>query len=147
MRVLIEGGADASLRDDKRGGINTLLAVMTGPELPSLIEADRRPTEDEAIAAIDFLLEHGVKPTIANDMGTTALHMAALRDYPAVIRHMAEKGADLNVADSEGYTPLDYALGHLPKKLRAKPPADATSAAELRKLGAREKEEQRTAAR
>jgi hypothetical protein len=147
MRVLIEGGADPSLRDDKRGGINTLVAVMMGPELPSLIEADRRPTEEEAIAAIDFLLDRGVKPTLANDMGTTALHMAALRDYPAVIRHMAEKGADLNVADSEGYTPLDYALGHLPKKLRAKPPADATSAAELRKLGAREKEEQRTAAR
>jgi len=147
MRVLIEGGADPSLRDDKRGGINTLLAVMTGPELPSLIEADRRPTEEEAIAAIDFLLARGVKPSIANDVGTTALHMAALRDYPAVIRHMAEKGADLNVADGEGYTPLDYALGHLPKRLRAKPPADATSAAELRKLGAREKAEPRTAAR
>jgi ankyrin repeat protein len=147
MRVLIEGGADPSLRDDKRGGINALLAVMMGPELPSLIEADRRPTEDEAIAAIDFLLDHGVKPAIANEMGTTALHMAALRDYPAVIRHLAERGVDLNVADGEGYTPLDYALGHLPKRLRAKPPADAASAAELRRLGAREKEEQRTAAR
>jgi ankyrin repeat protein len=147
MRVLIEGGADPSLRDAKRGGINTLLAVITGPELPSLIEADRRPTEEEAIAAIDFLLDHGVAPAIANDMGTTALHMAALRDYPGVIRHMAERGVDLNVADGEGYTPLDYALGHLPKKLRARPPADAASAAELRKLGAREKDEQRTAAR
>ena len=147
MRVLIEGGADPSLRDAKRGGINTLLAVMTGPELPSLIEADRRPTEEEAIAAIDFLLEHGVAPTIANDIGTTALHMAALRDYPGVIRHMAERGVDLDVGDGDGYTPLDYALGHLPKKLRAKPPADAASAAELRKLGAHEKDEQRTAAR
>ncbi|MEO8467068.1 MAG: ankyrin repeat domain-containing protein [Gammaproteobacteria bacterium] len=147
MRVLIDGGADPSLRDEKRGGINTLVAVITGPELPSLIEAERRPTEEEAIAAIDFLLGRGVKPALANDMGTTVLHMAALRDYPAVIRHMAEKGADLNVADGEGFTPLDYALGHLPKRLRAKPPADATSAAELRKLGAREKDEQRTAAR
>ena len=89
-----------------------------------------------------------MQPSIANDIGTTALHMAALRDYPGVIRHMAERGADLNVADSEGFTPLDYALGHLPKKLRAKPPAEITAAAaELRKLGAREKEEQRTAAR
>ena len=148
MRVLIEGGADPSMHDEKRGGINPLVAVMTGPELPALISADRRPTEDEAIAAIDFLLDQGVKPTIANDLGATALHIAALRNYPGVIKHMAERGADLNVADHEGYTPLDYALGHLPKKLRAKPPTDITAAATaLRELGAREKEDDRTAAR
>ena len=147
MRVLIEGGADPSLRDDKRGGVTPLLAVMMGPELPSLIEADRRPTEDEAIAALDFLLDHGVEPSIANDLGTTALHMAALRDYPGVIRHMAERGVDLNVADREGFTPLDYALGRLPSKRRAKPPADNAAAAALRELGAHGKDEQRTAAR
>jgi uncharacterized protein len=148
MRALIEGGADPSLRDDKRGGINTLLAVTMGPELPSLIEAERQPTEEKAIAAIDFLLDHGVDPSIANDVGATALHIAALRDYPGVIRHMAERGANLNVADREGLTPLDYALGHLPSKMRGKPPADVTAAAtELRKLGAHEKEQQRTAAR
>ena len=148
MRVLIEGGADPSMHDERRGGINPLLAVMTGPELPALIEADRRPSEHEAIAAIDFLLDHGVAASIANDIGTTALHVAALRDYPGVIKHMAERGVDLNVADREGYTPLDYALGHLPSKMRGKPPADiSAAAAELRKLGAREKQEQRTAAR
>ncbi len=148
MRVLIEGGADPSLRDEKRGGVTPLLAVMMGPELPSLIEADRRPSEDEAIAAIDFLIDHGVQPSIANNLGTTAVHMAALRNYPAVIRHMAHRGADLNVADREGFTPLDYALGHLPSKMRGKPPADITAAATaLRELGAREKEQPRTAAR
>jgi uncharacterized protein len=148
MRVLIEGGADPSLHDDKRGGINPLVAVMTGPELPALIEAEPRPSEREAVAAIDFLLDHGVDASIANAIGATALHIAALRNYPGVIRHMAERGVDLNVADREGYTPLDYALGHLPSKMRGKPPAEITAAAaELRKLGAREKQEQRTAAR
>jgi ankyrin repeat protein len=148
MRVLIEGGADPSLHDEKRGGMNTLVAVMTGPELPALIEADRRPTEEEAIAAIDFLLDHGVSPSIANDLGATALHMAALRDYPGVIKHMAQRGADLNVADREGFTPLDYALGHLPSRMRGKPPAEITAAATaLRELGAREKDGERTAAR
>jgi ankyrin repeat protein len=148
MRVLIEGGADPSLHDDKRGGITPLLAVTMGPELPSLIEAERQPTEEKAIAAIDFLLDHGVAPTIANDIGTTALHMAALRNYPGIVRHMAERGADLNVADREGLTPLDYALGRLPPRLRAKAPgADSAVAAALRELGARGKEEQRTAAR
>ena len=147
MRVLIEGGADPSLHDDKRGGVTPLLAVLMGPELPSLIEADRQPSEEAAIAAVDFLLDRGVQPSVANDMGTTALHMAALRAYPGVIRHMAGRGADLNVPDREGFTPLDYALGNLPKRLRAKPPADNAAAAALRELGAHGKDEQRTAAR
>jgi ankyrin repeat protein len=150
MRVLIEAGANPSLRDEKRGGITPLLAVTMGPELPSLIEAERRPTEAEAIPAIDFLLDHGVDPSIANDMGTTALHMAAMRNYPGIIKHMAERGANLNVKDLEGLTPLDYALGHLPARLaRGKtPPADVTdAAAALRELGALGKDEQRTAAR
>jgi ankyrin repeat protein len=148
MRVLVEGGADPSLHDEKRGGITPLLAVMVGPELPALIEADRQPTEKQAIAAIDFLLDHGVAAGISNDLGSTALHMAALRDYPGVIRHMAERGADLNVADREGLTPLDYALGRLPPRLRAKAPgADAAATVALRELGAHGKAEQRTAAR
>jgi ankyrin repeat protein len=147
MRVLIDGGADPALRDDKRGGVTPLVAVMMGPELPSLIEADRRPFEEEAIAAIDFLLDQGVDPSIGNDIGSTALHLAALRAYPGVIKHMAERGADLNVADREGFTPLDYALGVLPSRLRTKPPADNAAVAALRELGARGKEDPRTAAR
>ena len=148
MRVLIDAGADPSLHDDKRGGVTPLLAVMMGPELPALIEADRQPTEQAAIAAIDFLLDHGVASSIGNGLGTTALHMAALRDYPGVVRHMAERGADLNVGDREGFTPLDYAMGHLPPKVRAKAPgADAAVAVALRELGAHGKDEQRTAAR
>ena len=147
MRVLIDGGADVSMRDDKRGGVTPLVAVMMGPELPSLIEAERRPLEEDAIAAVDFLLDRGADPAMGNDAGTTALHMAALRAYPGVVRRMAERGLDLNVADREGFTPLDYAVGNLPPRVRAKPPADNAAAAALRDLGARGKEEPRTAAR
>jgi hypothetical protein len=147
MRVLIDGGADPSMRDDKRGGITPLVAVLTGPELPSLIEAERRPLEDDAIAAADFLLDRGADPGMGNDAGSTALHIAALRAYPGVIRRMAERGLDLDVADRAGLTPLDYAVGNLPPGMRARPPADNPAAAALRELGARGKEEARTAAR
>ena len=147
MRVLIDGGADPSMRDDKRGGITPLVAVLTGPELPSLIEAERRPLEDDAIAAVDFLLDRGADPAMGNDAGSTALHVAALRAYPGVIKRMAERGLDLNVADRDGFTPLDYAVGNLPPRVRARPPADNPAAAALRELGARGKEDLRTAAR
>jgi ankyrin repeat protein len=147
MRVLLDGGADPSLRDDRRGGITPLVAVMTGPELPSLIEAERRPLEEDAIAAVDFLLDRGADPAMGNDAGSTALHVAALRAYPGVIRRMAERGLDLNVADREGFTPLDYAVGRLPPRVRARPPADNPAAAALLELGARGKDDPRTAAR
>jgi len=147
MRVLLDGGADPSMRDDKRGGVTPLVAVMTGPELPSLIEAERRPLEEDAVAAIDFLLDRGADPAMGNDAGSTAIHMAALRAYPGVIKRMAERGLDLNVADRDGFTPLDYAVGNLPPRIRARPPADNAAAVALRELGARGKEDARTAAR
>jgi uncharacterized protein len=147
MRVLIDGGADPSLRDDKRGGITPLVAVLMGPELPSLIEAERRPLEDDAVAAVDFLLDRGADAAMGNDAGSTALHMAALRAYPGVIKRMAERGLDLNVTDREGFTPLDYAMGNLPRGVRARPPADNAAAAALRELGARGKEDLQAAAR
>jgi ankyrin repeat protein len=137
MRVLIEAGADPSLTDEKRGGMSPIMAVMAGPELPQLIEAEPRPTEQEAIAAIGFLMDQGVDPATADNAGSTVLHLAALRDFPDLIRLMAEKGADINVPDREGLTPLDYALGTLPRRVRAKaPPPDNAAAAALRELGA-----------
>jgi ankyrin repeat protein len=164
MRVLIEGGADPSMQDEQRNGISPMLAVMAGPELPQLIEAEPRPTEEEAMAAIGFLMDQGVDPATADNSGATALHKAAQRDFPELIRQMAAKGADINVGDREGLTPLDYALGNLPRRMRGRggtPPANATSgnataadtvpesaaAAVLRELGGRQKEEQTTAAR
>jgi ankyrin repeat protein len=142
MRVLIAAGADPSVRDERRGGVTPLVAVVLGPELPSLIEAEPRPTEQEAIPAIDFLLDHGVHPGIANDLGTTVLHAAALRNFASVVKHLAERGVDLDVADREGFTPLDYAMGRLPERL-ARGTAPRTevnaAAAALRELGARGK--------
>jgi len=141
MRVLIEAGADPSLSDEERGGISPIMAVMAGPELPQLIEAEPRPTEAEAIAAIGFLMDLGVDPDTADNSGATVLHLAALRDFPGLIREMAAKGADLDVGDREGLTPLDYALGNLPRRSRAQaPPAGNASAAVLRELGARQRE-------
>lgn len=154
MRVLIDGGADPSLQDEARGGMSPMIAVMTGPELPQLIEAEPRPTEEEAIAAIGFLMERGVDPATADNSGATVLHMAATRGFGDLIRQMATDGADINVADREGLTPLDYALGNLPRRGRGgRPPAVGNTpnenpvAAVLRELGARTRDEETTAAR
>jgi hypothetical protein len=83
-------------------------------------------------------------------MGTTVLHVAAMRDYPGIVKHLAQRGADLDVTDREGFTPLDYAMGRLPQRLaRGAPPRTDVSeaAAVLRELGAQGKDDARTAAR
>jgi len=158
MRVLIDAGADPSLRDGERGGMSPLFAVMAGPELPQLIEAEPRPTEAEAIAAIGFLLEQGVDANMPDDSGATVLHAAARRDFPELIRVMAAQGADLDAGDREGLTPLDYALGNLPRRGRGRGGAPAgnvagnglpesAAAAVLRELGANVRDESATASR
>lgn len=42
--------------------------------------------------------------------GHTAVHKAAYYDYPEVIRTLSSYGADLNVKDEEGHTPLSFAF-------------------------------------
>ena len=135
--MLIEAGADPKLREPD--GFNAVLAVTAGPEIPPLVVVDReRPAEPDAVAALTFLLDSGVDVTAADAFfGATALHTAAKRGYPEVVRLLAARGADLNATDRGGNTPLDYALGRSPAMFGA-PPQSPAAAAVLRELGARE---------
>ena len=136
MKLLVAAGADP--KRPEPDGLNTLIAVAAGPEVPPLVIVDKeRPDEPDAIAAIEFLLAHGVEVNAADRFGVTALHTVAKRGYVDVLRYLAAHGADVNAADKTGRTPLDYALGRSPA-LFGKPPESAAAAAALRELGARE---------
>jgi len=136
MRILVEAGADPKLPESD--GLTTLIAMTSGPEIPPLVIVDReRPAEPDAIAAAEFLLEHGVDVNAADRFGVTALHTVAKRGYVDVLRYLAAHGANLNAADRTGRTPLDYALGRSPAMFGT-PPESAAAAAALRALGARE---------
>ena len=45
--------------------------------------------------------------------GRTALHGAAQKGYDQVVRFLAERGANLQIKDRRGFTPLDAAMGLL----------------------------------
>ena len=138
LRLLIEAGADPTLREPD--GLNAVLAVTAGPEIPPLTVVDReRPAEPDAIAALTFLLERGADVNATDGFGVTALHTAAKRGFVEVLRFLAAHGAALDAADRGGRTPLDYALGRSPAMF-GKPPESAAAAAALRELGAREGE-------
>ncbi|PON46106.1 N-terminal acetyltransferase A, auxiliary subunit [Parasponia andersonii] len=58
-----------------------------------------------------FLLEHGADPSIASNLGATALHHAAGIGDIELLRHLISKGVDVN-SQSDAGTPLIWAAGH-----------------------------------
>jgi hypothetical protein len=64
--------------------------------------------------AITLLLDSGADIRAFNDAGATALHLAVEGGSDAVVKLLAERGADLNLEDKSGRTPLDIAMGASP---------------------------------
>jgi ankyrin repeat protein len=116
MRALAAGGADT-----KATMPNGATPMMLAAGMGSGANADRR-----GIATIDFgkvepetLVLEGVKAAVelggdvnaANQAGDTALHSAAAQGYDTVVQFLADKGAQLNVKNKRGQTPLAALLG------------------------------------
>ena len=55
------------------------------------------------------MLDSGVDPNFQNRLGTTALMMASAWGYTEIVRLLLENGADPNIGDEDGDTPLFYA--------------------------------------
>ncbi|XP_030506464.2 uncharacterized protein LOC115721331 [Cannabis sativa] len=72
-----------------------------------LIHAARQGHTDTA----KFLLEHGADPSIASNLGATALHHSAGIGDIELMRHILSKGVDVN-SQSDAGTPLIWAAGH-----------------------------------
>jgi ankyrin repeat protein len=60
---------------------------------------------------VKLTLELGNDWNAVNDAGDAALHGAANAGYPSIIQFLAERGANLNVRNKKGQTPLDLAKG------------------------------------
>jgi len=68
----------------------------------------------------------------------TALHAAASRGWNRLVRQLVQDGAQLDVIDTDGLSPIDYALGRYPKVFNALAPTPyPQTVALLRSLGAR----------
>jgi ankyrin repeat protein len=69
-----------------------------------------RGTPEDAIAAIQICLDHGLNINVVGANGDTALHDAINgRDGIDVTRYLVEHGADVSVKNARGQTPLDTA--------------------------------------
>ena len=108
MRLLLDGGADPFLTQTNH--TNALMIAVGGAGLRGEGPRIKVPTESGAIEAIKLLLAKGVDINAFNDTGTTALH-AAVNRGDAIVKFLAENGANLNAKNKADKTPLDLALG------------------------------------
>ena len=125
MRVLIEHDAKLELPND--GGITPIMAAAGfgsvecdprgyGPSIPHYLGSD---VEERSIETLELLLEAGAninaRTTAASSgsraPGRTALFGAAFWGWNEVVSFLVEHGAQIDVADPAGLTPVDAALG------------------------------------
>jgi uncharacterized protein len=94
----------------------------------------RFKTDEDGAACLRLLLAAGADPNMKGPQGQTALHVAAQRGSKAMVSVLAEFGAELNVKDGAGRTPLDYASGNVPAGRGGPPPSYPEVAALLKDL-------------
>ncbi len=65
-----------------------------------------------------MLIDHGADVNARDSDGQTALHGAAFRGWNDVIKLLVKSKATVNVADNNGKTPLDAAMGRIYRRAR-----------------------------
>jgi uncharacterized protein len=109
MRLLIELGADPLLAN--AANVTPLLAAAgVGTHSPG----EDAGIEAEAVAAVKLALDLGGDINAVDSNGDSAMHGAAYKQFPAVVRFLAEKGARpeiWNQKNKSGWTPLMIAEG------------------------------------
>ena len=98
----------------------------------SLIDGGKLPDESRIFEIVAIALQSG-DVNAANKNGDTAMHAAAAMSYDAVIKLLAEKGANLNAKNARGLTPLAALTGGRNRQAAENSRGNTTEL--LRKLG------------
>lgn len=109
MRLLVELGADPLLPNED-GTTPLMAAAGVGTHSPG----EDAGTPPEALEAVKLALELGNDPNVVDKNGNTAMHGAAFKQLPEVVKLLAAKGADVNIWNKKnvsGWTPLRIAVG------------------------------------
>jgi ankyrin repeat protein/acetyl esterase/lipase len=117
MRLLVELGADPLLPN-----ADNCTPLMAAVGVGALGDGDESAgTEEEAIEAVQFLLELGANIDAVDDHGETAMHGAAYQSRAKLVQLLADNGADIQVWNRKndwGWTPRMIALGYRPGNFR-----------------------------
>jgi ankyrin repeat protein len=120
MRLLLELGADPLIPN-----ANNTTPLMAAAGLGTREAQEEAGEESEAVEAVTLLLDRGADVNAVDNNGDTAMHGAAVNQYPRVVNLLAERGADPKIwskPNKAGRTPLFIAEGYVGAELRPDPP-------------------------
>ena len=109
MKLLAELGANPLLTNED-GSTPLMVAAGLGTNAPG----EDPGTEPEVLEAVKVALDLGNDLNAVDKNGETAMHGAAYKHVPTVVRYLAEKGARADVwnrPNSKGWTPLKITEG------------------------------------
>ncbi len=109
MRLLVELGADPMLPNED-GTTPLMAAAGVGTQSPGE-DAGAPP---EALEAVKLAVELGNDVNAVDKNGNTAMHGAAFKQLPEVVKFLTDKGARVDVwnkNNGSGWTPLRIAVG------------------------------------
>jgi len=112
LRTLIELGGDPQL-PNAQGATPLLAAAGVGVGAPEEAAA----SEPDVLEAIAVLIKLKADVNAVDKSGETAMHGAAYRNHPKVVKLLADNGAKIDVwykTNKAGLTPLVIAEGHRP---------------------------------
>jgi uncharacterized protein len=116
VRLLLAHGALADL-PNFNGDTPLMAAVGKG-----WINAPTRGafyTEEQALQVYALLRAAGANVNARTHFNETPLHSAALRGWNEIVKRLVADGAEVDAADRNGLTPLDFAMGRIPKAFNA----------------------------
>jgi ankyrin repeat protein len=134
LKLLLELGADT-----KAPNIDNCTPLLAAAGVGALSDGDEAAgTDDEAIAAVQFLMDHGADANAVDDNGESAMHGAAYQSRAALVPLLVERGAKIDIwnqKNTSGWTPLMIAQGHRPANFRPSPDTIAALEHAMRTAG------------
>jgi ankyrin repeat protein len=110
MKTLAALGADPRLTN-----VENSTPLMAAAGLATRSPGEDAGTESEVLEAVQVALDLGADVNAVDNNGETAMHAAAYKNLPKVVRFLAAKGAKIDVwnrNDKFGWTPLAIAVGY-----------------------------------
>ncbi len=124
MRELARLGADPYIPN-----VDNSTPLMAAAGLATRSPGEDAGTESEVIEAVQAALDLGADINAVDMNGETAMHAAAYKNLPGVVKYLAAKGAKIEVwnkNDKFGWTPLAIAVGYRFGNFKPSPETEAS---------------------